>query len=127
MIFAAGVLTGILGGTEDDRGDGPGLVSVIPTAPAACSRPGRGHVMPLSLVFTPDAYYFGVATGARGDHRGVRRGPRRGRRAAILGQMTTGFPLSPLTASTFILLGLTESTSGSTSDSSSDGRSEPPS
>lgn len=27
-------------------------------------------------------------------------------RAAILGQMTTGFPLSPLTASTFILTGL---------------------
>jgi CitMHS family citrate-Mg2+:H+ or citrate-Ca2+:H+ symporter len=27
-------------------------------------------------------------------------------RAAILGQMTTGFPLSPLTASTFILLGM---------------------
>jgi CitMHS family citrate-Mg2+:H+ or citrate-Ca2+:H+ symporter len=28
-------------------------------------------------------------------------------RAAILGQMTTGFPLSPLTASTFILVGMT--------------------
>ena len=27
-------------------------------------------------------------------------------RGAILGQMTTGFPLSPLTASTFILIGL---------------------
>lgn len=27
-------------------------------------------------------------------------------RAAILGQMTTGFPLSPLTASTFILIGM---------------------
>ena len=28
-------------------------------------------------------------------------------RAAILGQMTTGFPLSPLTAATFILVGMT--------------------
>jgi CitMHS family citrate-Mg2+:H+ or citrate-Ca2+:H+ symporter len=27
-------------------------------------------------------------------------------RASILGQMTTGFPLSPLTASTFLLIGL---------------------
>ena len=27
-------------------------------------------------------------------------------RAAILGQMTTGFPVSPLTASTFLLVGL---------------------
>jgi CitMHS family citrate-Mg2+:H+ or citrate-Ca2+:H+ symporter len=29
-------------------------------------------------------------------------------RAAILGQMTTGFPLSPLTASTFILVGMAQ-------------------
>lgn len=27
-------------------------------------------------------------------------------RAAILGQMTTGFPISPLTGSTFLLVGL---------------------
>ena len=27
--------------------------------------------------------------------------------ASILGQMTTGFPVSPLTASTFLLIGLT--------------------
>ena len=29
-------------------------------------------------------------------------------RAAVLGQMTVGFPLSPLTASTFVLVGLSE-------------------
>jgi CitMHS family citrate-Mg2+:H+ or citrate-Ca2+:H+ symporter len=29
-------------------------------------------------------------------------------RAAILGQMTTGFPLSPLTAATFVLIGMTK-------------------
>ena len=29
-------------------------------------------------------------------------------RAALLGQMTVGFPLSPLTASTFLLVGLSE-------------------
>jgi CitMHS family citrate-Mg2+:H+ or citrate-Ca2+:H+ symporter len=29
-------------------------------------------------------------------------------RAAMLGQMTVGFPLSPLTASTFLLVGLCE-------------------
>jgi len=28
-------------------------------------------------------------------------------RASILGQMTTGFPVSPLTAATFLLTGLT--------------------
>jgi citrate-Mg2+:H+ or citrate-Ca2+:H+ symporter, CitMHS family len=62
--------------------------------------------MPLSLVFTPDAYYFGVlpvvahAAGSLGVD------PVLVGRAAILGQMTTGFPLSPLTASTFILIGM---------------------
>ena len=62
--------------------------------------------MPFSLIFTPDAYYFGVlpilaqAGTAYGIDTAVIG------RAAILGQMTTGFPLSPLTASTFILVGM---------------------
>lgn len=62
--------------------------------------------MPLSLAFTPDAYYFGVlpvlahtASGFGVDQAEIAR-------AAILGQMTTGFPLSPLTASTFILVSM---------------------
>jgi CitMHS family citrate-Mg2+:H+ or citrate-Ca2+:H+ symporter len=64
--------------------------------------------MPLSLVFTPDAYYFGVIPVLKtaATHYGINAieiG-----RAAILGQMTTGFPLSPLTASTFVLVVLSE-------------------
>jgi citrate-Mg2+:H+ or citrate-Ca2+:H+ symporter, CitMHS family len=62
--------------------------------------------MPLSLVFTPGAYYFGVlpvlaetSAAFGGDQAEIAT-------AAILGQMTTGFPLSPLTASTFILVGM---------------------
>jgi citrate-Mg2+:H+ or citrate-Ca2+:H+ symporter, CitMHS family len=60
----------------------------------------------LALVFTPDAYYFGVLpiVAQAGAAYGV--DPAVMGRAAILGQMTTGFPLSPLTASTFILVGL---------------------
>jgi CitMHS family citrate-Mg2+:H+ or citrate-Ca2+:H+ symporter len=58
------------------------------------------------LVFTPAAYYFGVlpvqaetsaAFGGSAAEVGT---------AAILGQMTTGFPLLPLTAPTFILVGM---------------------
>jgi len=62
--------------------------------------------MPLSLIFTPDAYYFGVmpilaeTAGAYGLD------PVQIGQASMLGQMTTGFPLSPLTASTFLLIGL---------------------
>lgn len=108
MIFAAGVFTGILAGTGMIGAMARTLASMIPS--------GSGGLlpvlvavtaMPLSLVFTPDAYYFGVlpvladTATALGGH------PADIARAAILGQMTTGFPLSPLTASTFILVGLT--------------------
>ncbi len=107
MILAAGVFTGILSGSGMIKATATVLASSIPSALS----PWLSHVvamtsMPLSLVFTPDAYYFGVlpvfaeAAGAAG-HDPLAIG-----RAAILGQMTTGFPLSPMTASTFILLGL---------------------
>jgi citrate-Mg2+:H+ or citrate-Ca2+:H+ symporter, CitMHS family len=62
--------------------------------------------MPLSLVFTPDAFYFGVLPVFAEAAPAVGQDPLEIGRAAIMGQMTTGFPISPLTASTFILLGL---------------------
>ncbi|GEN81883.1 citrate transporter [Sporosarcina luteola] len=107
IIFAAGIFTGILSGTGMITEMANALVGFIPN--------GTGSMMgiivavtgmPLSLLFTPDAYYFGVlpiisetaaAYGVAPTHIGS---------AAILGQMTTGFPLSPLTASTFLLIGL---------------------
>jgi len=107
MIFAAGVFTGILGGTGMIGAMARWLVGVIPDG-AGGALPVLVAItgMPLSLVFTPDAYYFGVlpvlaetsaAFGGSAAEVGT---------AAILGQMTTGFPLSPLTASTFILVGM---------------------
>ena len=108
MIFAAGVFTGILGGTGMIEAMARALVSVIPTGaggllPVLVAVTG----MPLSLVFTPDAYYFGVLPVLAETTTALGGDPAEVARAAILGQMTTGFPLSPLTASTFILLGLT--------------------
>ncbi|MGW0476574.1 CitMHS family transporter [Streptomyces coeruleorubidus] len=107
MIFAAGVFTGVLTGTGmiDDMAEA--LVSVIPDSVG-------GHLpvlvavtgMPLSLVFTPDAYYFGVLPVLAETAHGFGTDPAEVARAAILGQMTTGFPLSPLTAATFILVGM---------------------
>ena len=64
--------------------------------------------MPCSLLFTPDAYYFGVVPvlSAAAQHHGL--DVLEIGRAALMGQMTVGFPLSPLTASTFLLIGLCE-------------------
>lgn len=107
MIFAAGIFTGILTGTKMVSAMSTAAVSVIPTAlgpylPLFVAVTS----MPLSLVFTPDAYYFGVLPilAQAGAAYGI--DPAVMGRAAILGQMTTGFPLSPLTASTFILVGM---------------------
>jgi len=64
--------------------------------------------MPASLVFTPDAYYFGVLPVLAETTTSLGGDPAEIGRAAILGQMTTGFPLSPLTAATFILVGMSD-------------------
>ncbi|MEU1273867.1 citrate:proton symporter [Streptomyces sp. NPDC005799] len=107
MIFAAGVLTGILSGTKMLDEMAEALVSVVPDSfgshlPVAVAVTG----MPLSLLFTPDAYYFGVLPVLAETAHGFGTDPAEVARAAVLGQMTTGFPLSPLTASTFILVGM---------------------
>ncbi|MGX1474495.1 UNVERIFIED_CONTAM: CitMHS family citrate-Mg2+:H+ or citrate-Ca2+:H+ symporter [Streptomyces canus] len=107
MIFAAGVLTGILSGTRMIDEMAEAFVSVVPDSfgshlPVVVAVTG----MPLSLVFTPDAYYFGVLPVLAETANGFGTDPAEVARAAILGQMTTGFPLSPLTASTFILVGM---------------------
>jgi citrate-Mg2+:H+ or citrate-Ca2+:H+ symporter, CitMHS family len=102
MIFAAGVFTGVLGGTGMIEAMARALVGAgggLPTLVTVTS-------MPLSLVFTPDAYYFGVLPVLAQTTATLGGDPAEVARAAILGQMTTGFPLSPLTASTFILVGM---------------------
>jgi CitMHS family citrate-Mg2+:H+ or citrate-Ca2+:H+ symporter len=62
--------------------------------------------MPLSLLFDPDSFYLGAlpviaqvgqSLGVPAIHIG---------QAALLGQMTTGFPVSPLTPATFLVVGL---------------------
>jgi CitMHS family citrate-Mg2+:H+ or citrate-Ca2+:H+ symporter len=107
MIFAAGVFTGVLTETKMITEMASTLAGAIPDGlggflPVIVALTG----MPLSLVFTPDAYYFGVLPVLAQTAAGVGGDPAEIARAAVLGQMTTGFPLSPLTAATFILIGM---------------------
>jgi citrate-Mg2+:H+ or citrate-Ca2+:H+ symporter, CitMHS family len=107
MILAAGLFTGILNGSGMIKAMATVLASNIPSGVTPwLSQIVALTSMPLSLVFTPDAFYFGVLPVFADVTSALGRDPVTIGRAAILGQMTTGFPLSPLTASTFILVGL---------------------
>ncbi|CCH00870.1 citrate/H+ symporter, CitMHS family [Fibrella aestuarina BUZ 2] len=109
MIFAAGVFSGILTGSKMIEAMATSLVSLIPQQHAAWLPTLTAITsMPASLLFTPDAYYFGVVPILSSTATQFGIDPLEIGRAALLGQMTVGFPVSPLTASTFLLVGLAE-------------------
>jgi CitMHS family citrate-Mg2+:H+ or citrate-Ca2+:H+ symporter len=107
VLLAAGAFTGIVrkSGMLEAMADAavghlpPGLAGHVPFALGLTS-------MPLSLAFDPDSFYFGVlpfVARVAGGH-GVP--PVQVARAALLGLHTTGFPVSPLTPATFLVVGL---------------------
>ena len=107
VLFAAGALMGIFKESGMAKAMAETMVAIIPDVLGKHIPAILGYVsMPLSLVFDPDSYYFAVmpviakATEVFGTS-GVDVA-----RASIVGQITVGFPISPLTPSTFLLIGL---------------------
>ena len=106
-VLAAGMFTGILTGTGMLESMAQDLVRALPDQVL-------GHVpvalavasMPLSLVFDPDSFYFGLLPVLAAASEAAGGSAIEVARAALLGQMTTGFPVSPLTPATFLLVGL---------------------
>lgn len=107
VLFAAGAFTGIMKETGMITAMSEVIVKLIPTSMGRFLPVVTGVLaMPMSLLFDPDSFYFGVMPVLTSTAAQFGVDPIMVGRAAILGQMTTGFPVSPLTASTFLLIGL---------------------
>jgi CitMHS family citrate-Mg2+:H+ or citrate-Ca2+:H+ symporter len=107
ILLAAGAFTGIMKGSGMLTAMATAAVGVLPSHLAP-------HIpvvlavlsMPLSLLFDPDSFYLGAlpVIAEVAGRLGVP--PIQVGQAALLGQMTTGFPISPLTPATFLIVGL---------------------
>ncbi len=107
VLFAAGAFTGIMQGAGMLSAMAAAAAGAIPPSAASHIPVGLGLVsMPLSLLFDPDSFYFGVLPVVAHAAQLLGVPAVEVARAALLGQMTTGFSVSPLTPSTFLLVGL---------------------
>lgn len=106
-LIAAGVFLGIL--------EGSGMIEAMAKTAAGALPDGAAPALPvlvavlavpLSLVFGPDPYYFGVLPVliSVGELHGIAAADIA--QASILGEETVGFPISPLTGSFYLLVGL---------------------
>lgn len=107
ILFAAGSFIGIMKGSGMLESMATGLVQIIPQSLGSKLPLIIGLLaVPASLLFDPDSYYYGVMPVLASALQKIGLNPALVARASICGQMTLGFPISPLTPATFLLIGL---------------------
>jgi citrate-Mg2+:H+ or citrate-Ca2+:H+ symporter, CitMHS family len=107
ILLAAGAFTGIMEGTGALRALAKWGGSLVPEGMGSHIPFGLSLVaMPLSMLFDPDSYYFGVMPVIGGVYSHLGGHALQIAQASLVGQMTAGFPVSPLTPATFLVAGL---------------------
>ncbi|OHV08448.1 CitMHS family transporter [Kushneria phosphatilytica] len=106
VMLAAGILLGVLAGTEMSEGMADTLIALLPGQTA-----GYLHLIvgvfgvPLQMIFSPDAYYFALMPIVRDVSQAAGVPLEAVARAMLIGE-NTGFSVSPVVPSVYLAIGL---------------------
>lgn len=107
ILLGAGAFMGVMSGVGALQALAHALVGTLPAGAGRHIPFGLSLIaMPLSMLFDPDSFYLGVLPVLAEMHHRLGGAPVQVAQAALVGQMTAGFPVSPLTPATFLVAGL---------------------
>ena len=109
VIFSAGILMGCMGQSGMSAAMANTLVSLIPTALSKFIAPIVGlFSIPLSILFDADSYYYGIMPIIIETAKQLGVDGTNVARASIIGQMTVGWPTTPMVGTFFLFTGICE-------------------